>query len=489
MTRPDLRVTLDAIEQDSGRVAGMLFVDIAASYFASTGNSEGAVSTRRTPADLAERFSEPLPLEGKALADVALRMERDVVSDANHLMHPMYLGHQVSAPLPAAVWADVVTSALNNSLAVWEMSPTGTSVEGQVIRWMCDLAGLGPGSGGTLTSGGTEATVTGLLAARAALMPDAWDRGVAGPLPVIICGEHTHYGATRAAAEIGIGLRNVIAIPSRDGKMDPVALERRLDALRVADRKVLAVVATSGCTATGAFDDLERIGELCESRGLWLHVDGAHGASALLSVKHRHRMRGVQRAHTVVWDPHKMMLLPLSTGMLLARNEDHLTGAYAQHAPYLFRGAAEERSIDQGTRSFMCSRRADAFKVWVALQRYGVLGIGALYDHLSEMAMALHGMIGERRDFEVLHVPECNILCFRFLGTGGWEEPRLDAFNVALRERYNRSGRGWITGTTLDGKRVLRVTVMNPRTTERHLDEMLRGLADEAGSMLEDGGR
>lgn len=488
MPTPDLRATLDAIEQDAGLPAGILFVDIAASYFATTGRSEGPVSTRLTPADLAERFSESLPMEGKPLADVASRLERDIVSDANHLTHPMYLGHQVSAPLPAAVWTDVVTSALNNSLAVWEMSPTGTMVEGQVVRWMCELAGLGFGSGGTLTSGGTEATVTGLLAARAALLPDAWEQGVEGPLPVIVCGEHTHYGVTRAAAEIGIGLRNVISIPSRDWKMDPAALESRLEALRIADRKVLAVVATSGCTATGAFDDLDAIGEMCESRGLWLHVDGAHGASALFSAKHRHRMRGVHRAHTLAWDPHKMMLLPLSTGMLLARDEGHLSSAYAQHAPYLFQGAREGRSIDQGTRSFMCSRRADALKVWVALQRYGALGIAALYDHLSALATALHGMVGERRDFEALHSPECNILCFRYVGAGGWEAPRLDSFNLALRERYNRSGRGWITGTMLDGKRVLRVTVMNPRTKERHLEELIRGLAEESARMLAEGG-
>ncbi len=488
MTTPSLTEILALVEGDTDRLVGMRFVDVAAAYFSATRDSTGPVSTQLTPAELAARFGEPMPVEGHSIDEVAARLERDILADGNRLMHPMALGHQVSAPLPAAVWAEVVTAALNNSAAVWEMSPTGTSVELQVIGWMCELAGFGTGSGGTLPSGGTEATLTAMLAARAAAMPDAWERGVEGPLPVMLCGEHTHYAATRAAAEVGIGMRNVIAVPSHEWKMDPAVLAQRLDALAAEGRPVMAVIATAGCTATGAFDDLDAIGGICDARDVWLHVDAAHGGSALLSARHRHRMRGVQRARTVAWDPHKMMLLPLSAGVVLARDERDLTGAFAQHAPYLFHGSATERSIDQGTRSFACSRRVDAIKVWVALQRYGARGIGLLYDHLCALATTLHRMIGERPGFEAMHEPEGNILCFRWVGGGEASGDRLDAFNRALRDRYNRSGRGWITGTMLGGVRVLRVTVMNPRTREKHLDELLTGLADEAALMLRTGG-
>jgi L-2,4-diaminobutyrate decarboxylase len=111
-------------------------------------------------------------------------------------------------------------------------------------------------------------------------------------------------------------------------------------------------------------------------------VDGAHGASALFSSTHAARLRGIARARTVAWDPHKMMLVPLAAGALIARDERDLSAAFAQRAPYLFHGAEGTRSADQGTRSFMCSRRVDALKVWVTLQRYGASGLGALYDHL-----------------------------------------------------------------------------------------------------------
>ena len=168
--------------------------------------------------------------------------------------------------------------------------------------------------------------------------------------------------------------------------MDPQALA---DALAAERRPVMAVVATAGSTAVGAFDDLEAIADLCAERGIWLHVDGAHGASALLSPRHRQRVAGVGRADSLAWDPHKMLSLPLASGALLLRDERRLDAAFAQHAEYLFHDRSE-RVYDQGVRSFQCSRRGDALKLWVAWQRHGTEGLGALYDHLCETTAAFH---------------------------------------------------------------------------------------------------
>ena len=476
----DLHFELDS---DSTRDAGSLFVDLVVRHLEETRAGTGPVSTSLTPEELARRFDEPLPRKGRTLKEVAVRVARDGLRDANHLTHPMYMGHQVSAPLPVAIWTEPVISVLNNSLAVREMSPTLTAIETRVVRWMAELAGFGPRAGGTFTTGGTEATFTGLLAARARAIPDAWERGIVGDAPVVLHGEHAHYSVTRAVAQLGLGTRRAIAIPSRDLKMDVAALERRLEQLALERTRVMAVVATAGSTATGAFDDLETIGRVCEAHGVWLHVDGAHGASALLSREHRSRLRGLERASSLAWDPHKMMLLPLSAGLLLVRDERDLDAAFAQQAPYLFHGEGGERIADQGVRSFMCSRRADTLKVWVALQRHGADGMGALYDHLCAVTRSLHDAIGRRADFEAMHVPESNILCFRWIGSGRATVSSLDDANRKLRERYNRSGRGWITSTVLEGRRVLRVTLMNPRTHEEHVTRLLDGLAGEAQSL------
>ena len=468
---------LSAIDADAHGDVGAAFTALAAEYLAQTRDRSSRVSTSHSAQSLANRFDEPLPRSGHTIESIIERLRDEVIPDSNHLYHPRYVGHQVSAPLPAAIWTEALTSALNQSVAVFEMSPVGTVLEHRVIRWMCDLVGYGPSGGGTMTTGGTEAIFTALLAARGASMPDAWTNGVGENPPVLICGEHAHYAVTRAAGELGLGMRSVIAVPSHEHVMDVGALRTALESTRRDGRPVMAVVATAGSTATGSFDDIAAIADLCDEFGVWLHVDAAHGGSALLSRKHADRMRGIQRARSLAWDPHKMMLLPLQAGMVLVRDERDLDAAFSQRAPYLFHAAEGERVWDQGTRSFLCSHRADVFKMWVALQRYGADGLGALYDHLCEQACAMWREIARRPEFEALHEPQSNILCFRYVGDRSKNDEALDQLNRELRERYNRSGEGWITATNLDGRRVLRVTIMNSRTTADDLRAVLDGLS------------
>jgi L-2,4-diaminobutyrate decarboxylase len=481
MSDNDILATLEA---DAQADVGRLFTDLAAEYMAQMRNRDSRVSTAHTPAGLAARFDEPMPRAGAPVHEIIARLRSEVIPDCNHLYHPRYVGHQVSAPLPAAIWMESLTAALNQSTAVFEMSPVGTVLEHRLMRWFCDLAGYGAEAGGTMTTGGTEATFTALLAARSVAIPDAWTNGIGTDPPLLLCGEHAHYAVTRAAGELGLGMKHVVPIRSRGYKLDTEALEQALGALRREGRRVMAVVATAGSTATGSFDDIDTIANLCDEYGVWLHVDGAHGASALFSSRHRDRMRGVERARSIAWDPHKMMLLPLQAGLVLVRSEGDIDGAFSQRAPYLFHAAEGERVWDQGTRSFLCSRRVDAFKLWVALQRYGAVGIGQLYDHLCDTARAMWEAVQERDDFVALHEPESNILCFRYLGDGRRDDAALDTINREMRERYNRSGEGWITATNLDGRRVLRVTVMNPRTTAGDMRDVLAGLADVGRALL-----
>jgi L-2,4-diaminobutyrate decarboxylase len=477
---------LAPLDDDASADTGRRFADLIAAYLAETHAGAGPVSTRRTPEELAARFGEPMPQDGAPLDTVLDRLAHDILPEATRLTHPMYLGHQVSAPLPATIWTEALISALNNSTAVQEMAPPVTMIEHQLIGWFARLAGWSVGAGGTLTSGGTEATFTALLAARARAIPEAWDHGVGADPPVVVYGEQAHYAVTRAVAQLGLGLRNGIPVPSRDFRMDPAALGGILDRLAGEGRRVMAVVATAGSTPTGSFDDLETIGRLCAERDLWLHVDGAHGATALLSPRHAHRLKGIAHARSLAWDPHKTMLLPLSAGMVLLRDGTELDQAFAQQAPYIFHGREGGRIWDQGVRSFQCSRRADALKLWVALHRYGAGHLGMLYDRLCDTAALLHDAIEAHPTFEPLHRPESNIVCFRYVGsrTGragdAAAEDRLDALNFGLRQAYNRSGEGWITTTLLNGRRVLRCTIMNPRTTGDHVARLLEGLARAA---------
>jgi L-2,4-diaminobutyrate decarboxylase len=450
-----------------------------------------AVSPTAAPREVAARFLEPLPVRGEGVGEVWEDLWERVVADSIQLHSPMYMGHQVAPPLPHAVLADTLASFLNQSVAVREMSPTATFVEAQVIRWMRELLGYPATADGTFVSGGSVANLTGLLAAREAIFPGVWRRGVAATAgadrAVVFVSAQSHYSMERAVGVLGLGSDAVLSIPDRDGRMDPVALGSRSAEARREGHVPLAIVATAGSTPTGCFDDLDAIATIAERERVWLHVDGAHGASLLLSAAHRHRLRGIERADSVSWDPHKLMFMPISLGAVFVRDHRYLDAAFQQSAPYLFHPAAgETRSFDAGRRTLQCSRRFDALKLWVALRHYGAEYFAGLVERTISNAELLYRMLAVAPDFEAEHAPESNILCFRHLPAAvrGGAPEEIDAFQGALREAYNASGMGWITTTVLDGRRVLRVTLMNTRTGEAHLARLLEGLREVGAGLF-----
>jgi L-2,4-diaminobutyrate decarboxylase len=465
------------------------------------------VSTPSAPAEIAGGFSEPLSLEGMPAGEVWTELWDKVVDDSNHQHHPMYMVHQVAPPLVHAALADALVGLLNQSVAVWEMAPTATFVEVQVIRWMTELLGYPATSDGTFVSGGSVANLTGLLAAREAIFPGVWRRGSGGQdsdwsagaggaepatgaegeladaarRAVIFVSAQAHYSMERAIGVMGLGSDAVIPVPDRAGKLDPTALKEKITEARRAGRVPFAIVATAGSTPTGLFDDLDAVADVAEREGIWLHVDGAHGASFLASPRLRHLLKGIERADSVAWDPHKMMFMPISLGAIFVRDRRHLDAAFQQSAPYLFHPrAGETRSYDAGRRTLQCSRRFDALKLWITLRHHGLGYFAELQEKTVGNTELLYRKLRAAPDFEPLHEPESNILCFRYLPAGirARTAEEIDAFQSDLRERYNRSGKGWITTTLLNGQRTLRVTLMNPRTEEEHLDRLLEGLRE-----------
>jgi L-2,4-diaminobutyrate decarboxylase len=395
-----------------------------------------------------------------------LDLARLVARYSNQLHHPSYMGHQVCPPMLDSAVADLLISFTNNSTAVWEMSPIGTVIEKEVVRWLADLAHYPETSEGTAVSGGSAANLTGLLAARARWNHDAAN---AGKRPIVITSRDAHYSVARAAAIMGIPAVDVLKVATDDAhRIDVDGLEETLAAVEARDdASVLAIVATAGSTATGAFDKLDEIALLRDRFRTWLHVDAAHGASVLLSESLAHLVHGLERADSFSWDPHKMMWMPLSLGTILVRDGIWLRRAFEADAPYLFNAGSE----NLGEMTIQCSKRADAIKLWLLLRSRGTAPIVEAMERVTALTRYLYDRLIESEDFEPVHEPDLNILCFRRKGFD-------DEQTADLRERLIRSGRAWITTTILRGERVLRVTMMNPRTTERHIDAMLEALRE-----------
>jgi L-2,4-diaminobutyrate decarboxylase len=379
---------------------------------------------------------------------------------ANQLHHPMYIGHQVCPPFPTAVIADLLISTLNQSTAVWEMSPVATVIEKEIVRWLTARARYPETSLGTAVSGGSAANLTALLAARARWIEK---HGASGKRPLVICSADAHYSIARAAAIMGVASHDVIQVPTDDRhRMDVAALDELLAATD-SDR-LLAIVATSGSTSTGAFDELQFIAELRDRWDTWLHVDAAHGASALLSRSLHHLVLGIERADSLSWDPHKMMWMPLSLGIVLVRDGNWLRRAFSADAPYLFH--AERAGDNIGEVTIQCSKRADAVKLWLTLRLLGEEVFAEALERVTEVTRHLYDCVEASKDFEAMHVPEMNIFCFRWRAGD-------DSKNQEIREKLMQRGEAWITTTMLKGRRVLRVTVINPATTNEHVERLL----------------
>jgi L-2,4-diaminobutyrate decarboxylase len=410
-------------------------------------------------------------------------LKQTILPNTLAIHHPRNMGHQVATPLPIAALCDLVAALTNQAMAIYEAGPSATMLERQVTRWLCELidAESWKKAGGVLTSGGAQANLTALLVARqisvSRNIPAAnlWKHGIsATPKLCILASEHAHYSVSRAAGIMGLGTDVVIKIAcGKNGAIEIDALKQAHQRCVENEQIVIAVVANAGCTSTGSIDPLLSIGEYCQAHQLWFHVDGAHGASALLSKNHRHQLNGIALADSVVWDGHKLMYMPAAVSAVLFRDENHSYAAFSQDAFYLFQGTHhEEEAFNTGYRTLECTKRMMALKLWAAFSLYGTSGLGALIDEAFEKAKLLASKLQNNPNFALLMPPQTNIVCFRYLRDLDTND--LNEHQTKIRQYLVEKGLFHITQVKLDGTVWLRVTLMNPFTSEADLDALLK---------------
>lgn len=410
-----------------------------------------------------------------ALLDAAL-------AGSTHLHHPGNVGHQVSVPMPLATLCEWTSSFLNNGMAVFEVGQVSTAMEQAVVGWMIRHLGWSrsadgtSGADGVFTSGGSLANLMGLLAARHERGGFAsWrDGSHAGPPLAAAASEHAHYCSGRAVQLMGWGAAGLLRVAADDRyRLRPELLEEARATAERAGRRLVAVVASACSTATGSFDPIEPIADFCERHGLWLHVDGAHGASALLSDTYRGLLTGIARADSVTWDAHKMLMMPsLATGILF-RDGKALRRLFDQEASYLFRDDADP--YDLGTRTFECTKRMMALPLYVCLATYGEAVFAEHVTACFDRARGFAAQLSDAPDFEVATSPEANIVCFRYLpeplrGAALADQNRWQA---EVRARVLARGAYYLVQTQLGGVFYLRTTIIHPLTSADHLGALI----------------
>jgi L-2,4-diaminobutyrate decarboxylase len=389
--------------------------------------------------------------------------------------HPGYMGHQVAVPHLGSALADLIHGVVGNPMSIYEMGPSAATTEQAVINWMLEKVGWGEQAGGVLTNGGSIANLHGMLAARAHIAPEAWAKGNPPDL-VVLSPENAHYCVGRAISMMGLGRDALISIPTDHNEM---IIAQELEALihrqRAKGKRIMAVVANGCATSTGLYDPIEDISAICRKENVWFHLDSPHGATALLSIKYRHYLKGIENADSVVWDAHKMMRTgSLCTGILF-RDKTSMKNTFSQEASYLFH-EKENPGTDTLAYQIECTKSAIGTRLFLVLAMMGEKGLGTFVAKLYDRARSFAQMINQRPGFTSPFPLHSNIVCFQY---------KPDEYDqLKLRNQLVKTEKFYISSTEIRGIRYLRIVLMHLETSTSTFTAMLDEIEKTAKKII-----
>lgn len=376
---------------------------------------------------------------------------------------PRYLGYIPGGGLVSSAIAGLITLGLNRYATVAEVAPGMVAIEDSVLRWLCAEFGLPDGSGGLLTTGGSLATLSAVVAAREL---------TAGEPGALYVSAHTHVCVAKAARIAGLPVESIRVVPvDEELRMDAAAAARMIAEDRRAGRNPFLIAASAGTTDTGAVDPLPELAELARREGLWLHVDAAYGGAFQLTARGRDRLAGIELADSITLDPHKGLFLPYGVGALLVRDVRTLARAHQAEAAYL-------RDLQQtdGLPDYLhlgpeMSREHRGLRVWLPLKLHGVQAFRAALDEKLDLADQAWKLLSEDPELDLPWRPALSTVVFR-VRSG-------DAATGALFNRIRDHGRILLTSTRIRGRLYLRLCVLSHRTHLEHILDAVREIRDQ----------
>ena len=438
--------------------------------FLASSQTESQIRPSESHASLARTSDLNLPLEGRgleaALDDIESVLRNSVRTTAPGFMNPLWGGLSI-----ASIAGELVTAATNTAMYTYEIAPIATLIESSILKRIAELADFGT-SQGTLTTGGSNGNLLGMLCARQAKFPMSSHGGFDGTKMVAFVSEESHYSFSIASNVVGIGHSNLIKVRCNEhGQMRPDALEEEIEYALAEGRIPFAVLATSGTTVKGSFDPLREIAAVAHKYELWMHVDAAWGGSCLFSSQHRSLMDGIELADSFCWDAHKMMGIPLICSAFIVKDADVLKAVCSNGntAHYLYIESGED--LDLGRYSLQCGRRNDALKLWLAWREIGDAGWAAMLERFMELAHYLEERVKNHASLELMSERMWTNVCFRYVGDSSMDE--RNRINAELRQRLIQDGRFMVSRSTIDESIILRSVIANRSVTEESLDAFL----------------
>lgn len=451
---------------------------VLSEYLEEAQSGKGLVLQQKPYSEVAEALQLETLIKQGGLDDQSVEVWLTTyLEHTQHMHHPNYMGHQVSVPHIAAGFADYIHGVINNPMAIYEMGPSASVIEQVVINWMLSKVGwfdqdslhqLPEKSAGVLTHGGSLANLTALLAARAAVAPNAWEEGSPNDL-IVLGSDVAHYSIMRAISIMGMGRKAMHTVKTNQLEvMDPDDLYKVYQQSLLEGKRTMAVIANACATSTGLYDPIEEIGRFCKENKLWFHVDGAHGASALISDRHKGLMKGVEMADSLIWDTHKMLRTSTLSAAVLFRNKEHMAKALSQKGSYLFHDK-EEPGFDLMPFTVECTKAGIGTKLFWVLAAQGEKGLVDFVKGRYDITLAFYNYLITQEDFYCPYQPESNILCFQYLPLSDSNHLQLN-----LRNEIVNDGEFYITSTEVKGIRYLRVVIINPLTSMDDLKSMIK---------------
>jgi aromatic-L-amino-acid/L-tryptophan decarboxylase len=433
------------------------------------------VLSRVEPGQIAAALPTEAPEEPESFDTVMADFERVLVPGLTHWNHPGFLAYFAITASPPGILADFLSSALNQQAMLWRTSPAATELETVTLGWLRRLLGLPDVFEGVIYDTASIASMHALVAAREATLTDVRTRGLAGrpdlPGLRVYTSEQANLSIDKAVIAIGLGHDSLIKIPvdadyrlRADALADAVASDRRMGL------RPIAVVATVGTTSTTSVDPVPAIASICEREGMWLHVDAAYAGAAAMVPSCTHVLDGADRADSFVINPHKWLFTPFDLSAFYCRRMDVLRAAFSLTPEYL-------RTAERGVRNLsetgvQLGRRFRSLKLWMIFRLLGARAIRERLEGHMRLARDLAGWIDEHPDFERLAPVPFSVVCFRWRPAGRLvSDHDLNLANERLVDDVNRTGKVFLSYTTLRGQVAVRVAIGHYETGMTHVKE------------------
>lgn len=419
---------------------------------------------------------------GESIESVFRDVKEHLLPHLVDVSHPKCLAHLHCPPLIPALAAEVMVCSFNQSMDSFDQSGIASLVEEEILKWLCEKFSYGDVADGTFTSGGTQSNYMGLLLARDSFCENKWKWNVQQKgLPSeahrmrILCSKNAHFTVKKSASQLGLGEQAVVLVETDEHhRMDLTDLKQKLAELKEKDLLPFAVVATCGTTDFGSIDSVSDMYDIAKQYGLWIHADAAYGGALVLSETYREKLGGIALADSIAIDFHKQFYQPISCGAFLLKDKRHF-GLIDYHADYLNPKEDElEGILHLVNKSVQTTRRFDALKLFLSLRLIGEKGFGDIIDHTIRFAKDVAALIEQNDHLEVINPePEINAVVFRFI-----DDQRADEINKTIHRTLFQTGTAVIAKTVVDGHTCLKFTLLNPRTTITHIEEILSDIVD-----------